>query len=722
MQTVQRQRSSLARASGGSPAGSAAFRGGDTGSLGTSEEIVKRDCADLLYRHLLGGQIMTTLTALLLYVMIETPGNSATLKLWLGATLLSCAIRTIDVVYWHPKRRANGTSAQRDIAYFSAGTLAACLLWAMFPLLFFATITRSQLMGAFVVMSALAGGSSTVLRPSLFLSTAYCAAQLLVPAAVYLTLPGRENTVLGLLAIAMFCYMAVFARQQNRSVIAGLRLRRANEALVAQSERLRAETDMINQDLVNAQTALSQANHALEQRVERRTEALAREGVRRQAYADALSQLASTDPLTGLCNRITFAQRLSTMLLDASDTGTHLALLFLDIDNFKQVNDVRGHSAGDVLLRTASKVMIDTVGNQVEIARWGGDEFLIAVPATTRDQAVALAEHLHGALLRPLAGGTEAICVDVTIGVALYPRDGLTPDELIRAADVAMYEAKKQGKGRIRQFDPGLALDLANRHVLEQALRGAAERNEFSLAFQPIFAATSGQCVAVETLLRWRHPELGVIDPATAVQVAEQTGQIAGIGRWVLQQACRTAVSWPARAPAVTVNVSVAQVQSGTLIEDVTTALRLSGLPPERLQLEITESMFVSDPVRIAPVFEELRSRGHRILLDDFGTGYSSLTYLSKLPLDVIKVDRSFVRVAEQEGYAIIHAILSIARALSLKVTAEGVETEAQRDTLTAMGVDNLQGYLLSRPMTGDALMAWLAARPIAAAAPAQAG
>jgi predicted signal transduction protein with EAL and GGDEF domain len=290
----------------------------------------------------------------------------------------------------------------------------------------------------------------------------------------------------------------------------------------------------------------------------------------------------------------------------------------------------------------------------------------------------------------------------------MFPADGRTQDELIRAADVAMYEAKKEGKGRIKLFDPALARDVEERHMLEQALRDAVGRGELSLAYQPILAARSLRCDAFEALLRWSHPTRGPIGPGVFIPIAEQSGQIAAIGRWVLMEACRTAAGWRGAAPAVTVNVSVAQVLSGSLLDDVDAALACSGLPPARPQVEITESMFVSDHVRVTPVFSDLRRRGLKILLDDFGTGFSSLAYLGKLPLDVIKIDQSFVRVAERDGYAVIRAILLIARAMALEVTAEGVETDAQCRTLGELGVDRLQGYLLGRPMAQDAVAGWL--------------
>jgi predicted signal transduction protein with EAL and GGDEF domain len=317
----------------------------------------------------------------------------------------------------------------------------------------------------------------------------------------------------------------------------------------------------------------------------------------------------------------------------------------------------------------------------------------------------------------PIQAGMDMLRIDATIGIALYPQDARTHDELIRAADVAMYDGKKEGGGRVKLFDPALAEEVAERHMLEQALRDAIDNGDLSLVFQPIVSAQTGRCQALEALLRWAHPVLGPISPAVFIPVAEQSGQIGNIGRWVLAEACRAAATWPGDAPPVTVNVSVEQVLSGTLLADVHAALDASGLPVHRLQLEITESLFVTDQERVTAVIAALRSAGVRILMDDFGSGYSSLACLSSLPLDIIKIDKSFAQTANQNGSAFIQAILLIARSLRLRVVAEGIETEAQREALRGMGVEMLQGYLFARPMPETEIAKWLSGevRPIGA-------
>ena len=680
--------------------------------MNVAECNVTRDRAALLYAQAKGGLMVSAAASSALVLLIELTHPAPGAVLWLAVMAAVLVLRGIDVVVLHPARTRVAFNGGAEIARFATGLLSVAVLWAVYPVLFFFEMGNAGRTASAIILAALAGGSATVLGPSLVLARIYCAAQIFPGSIMFLLLPGRENMSVGLLGIAMTATMLSSVRVAHRSVVGALRVSRANQALTAEAELNREQTEAINSQLKDAQTALNEANQSLEQRIAVRTADLAHEVGERMRYAEALARLASTDPLTGLCNRSNFTERLAYMLADAEKNGTGLAVLFLDLDNFKQVNDVRGHAVGDRVLQKAACLLSETAGGRVEIARWGGDEFVMAMPTSGGSaDALALGNGLRQALEAPFRASFGTLSIDLTVGISMFPEDGLTQDELIRAADVAMYEAKKEGKGRVKLFDPALAHNIAERHTMEQALRQAIYNDELSLAFQPIVSAQTGVCEAFEALLRWNHPALGAIGPATFIPIAEQSGQIFAIGRWVLFEACRIAASWPGASHPVTVNVSMAQVLSGSLLEDVHAALKASSLPSSRLQIEITESMFVGDHVRVTPIFEALRSQGVRILLDDFGTGFSSLAYLGKLPIDVIKIDQSFVRVAERDGYAIIGAILSIASALSLQVTAEGVETPAQRTRLAELGVERLQGYLISRPLAALAVPGWLIAQ-----------
>ena len=681
----------------------------------STEARVTQDRADLLYAYGVGGLAISMIASVFLVLMATNPRSRAGLHVWLAAMVVCLAVRAVDVLVLHKQRRRFNRGGRLDLMFFSAGVAVCGGVWAAFPVLFFPSLDIAGRCGASVVLAAMAGGSVTVLGPCLPVAWISSTAMLTPPALMLLHLPGREEHFLGVLGIAMLATMLLSSRLANRSIVNALRLSRVNQNLVAATELQRRETDAVNQQLHAAQIALNEANQSLERRIVARTADLEREIGERKHYAEALARLASTDPLTGLCNRNNFAERLACMLGEAERSGRGCAVLFLDLDNFKQINDVRGHATGDHVLQCVSRLLNDRAGGVAELARWGGDEFVIAMPVEPGSAAaMILGQDLGRVLSQPMQAGLETVRVGATIGIALYPDHGRTQDELIRAADVAMYQAKREGRGRVVLFDRALADGMSDRHMLEQALRTAIERSELSLVFQPIVSARNGCCDAFEALVRWTHPERGMIGPADFIPVSEQSGQIQAIGRFVLNQACLAAASWPGCAgqnapPSVTVNVSVAQVLSGTLLADVDAALAAAGLPAKRLQLEITESMFVGDHVRVTPVFEELRRRGHRILLDDFGTGFSSLAYLGKLPLDVIKIDQSFIRSAERDGFAVINAILSIARALSLEVTAEGVETLLQKTVLASIGVERLQGFLIGRPMVNDHVPAWLA-------------
>ncbi len=684
-------------------------------TIETAETGVAEDCVAMLYAYGRNGVLVTFFACVFLIAMVYTPGVQHLKFVWLGCMLPVVALRGLDLLVLHPYRRAQGMDPAVEIRLYAAGTIVAGLIWAAFPIVFYPMISLTERAASAIVLCALAGGSATVLSPSLPLAIAYGTLLLVPPSIMMFLIPGRENIFLGVLGLAMYVFLGISSRVANRSLVNALRLSRANERLRASAEIQRLQTQAINAQLETVQTALRDANFSLEDRIAARTADLAHEVAERKRYAEALARLASVDPLTGLCNRSTFAEKLACMLADAERKQRGLAVLFLDLDNFKQVNDVRGHAVGDKVLQRAAGLLSQTAGEGVLIARWGGDEFVMALPIEQNSNcAMALGERVRQSFGEPLKAGLESINLDVTIGIAMFPADGRSQDRLIRAADLAMWEAKREGKGRLKLFDPALASNMAERHALEQALRHAIAKNEFALAFQPIISVQTGACDAFEALLRWNHHELGAIGPGVFIPIAEQSGQIFSIGRWVLRQACRAAASWSgagmpgAKPPAVTVNVSVAQVLSGTLLEDVKDALSASGLAPSRLQIEITESMFVSDHVRVTPIFEALRAQGIRILLDDFGTGFSSLAYLGKLPIDVIKIDQSFVRAAERDGYAVIGAILSVARALNLQVTAEGVETTAQQQALSSLGVERLQGYLISRPIAEPLVPAWL--------------
>ncbi|WOH64437.1 putative bifunctional diguanylate cyclase/phosphodiesterase [Bradyrhizobium sp. BWA-3-5] len=408
--------------------------------------------------------------------------------------------------------------------------------------------------------------------------------------------------------------------------------------------------------------------------------------------------LASHDLLTDLPNRAAFDTRLATLMQHSAEAGDSFAVLCIDLDRFKEVNDLFGHSTGDAVLREAGR-RLRQAGQDAYIARVGGDEFIaiteqVPLPGT----AELVASRIREALKHPIEVDGRALDIDLSIGVALYPRDGDNAASLLANADAALYRAKKEGRGVTRIFTRAMDRQLRDRRAMEHDLRSAVENNELSLEFQPQ-RHRDGKICGFEALVRWQHPERGLVTPGEFIPVAENSGAIAKIDEWVLMEACRQAASWD-DAVRIAVNVSAAQFRRENLEHQVCRALRESGLSPSRLELEITEGVLIEDISRASQTLKSLKSLGVMIALDDFGTGYSSLSYLQAFPLDRIKIDRSFVAAlgASARSLSIVRAVIGLAHGLNVPVLAEGVETNEQLAILMRERCDDMQGYLIGRP------------------------
>ena len=432
----------------------------------------------------------------------------------------------------------------------------------------------------------------------------------------------------------------------------------------------------------------------------------------RLAFEAQLEHQASHDPLTGLPNRT----RLDEYVTERFLPGTSgLACLFLDLDNFKVVNDSLGHAAGDELLSEVAARLRRTVRPADLVARFGGDEFVVVCEHVDEDGAVALAERIVAELSHPVRLGGVDIRPHASIGVTVQTADHREADELVRDCDIAMYQAKAGGKRRITVLDQQGRAEARDKLLLVADLRDAIERREIALYYQPIFRADTREAVAVESLARWEHSGRGTISPATFVPLAEESGLIAALGQLVLDETCRQLAEWDAQlgpaAPArANVNVSALQLDEA-LPEQVASALQRHALDPSRLSVEITESALMKDPDCARRVLDQLRDLGVQLAIDDFGTGYSSLAYLRRLPVDCLKVDRSFVAELAEGHAEIATAVIDLAGTLNLCTVAEGVETDAQVQALSDLGATYLQGFSLARPMTGAAAATFFATR-----------
>jgi len=417
------------------------------------------------------------------------------------------------------------------------------------------------------------------------------------------------------------------------------------------------------------------------------------------------SRLAHFDSLTGLSNRFRMSQTLEKILTAPQVQHRSCSVFLLDLDRFKQVNDTLGHPAGDALLKQVAQRLERVVGKVGRVGRLGGDEFEVIVPGKSeRTQLGHLAGQIIENLSQPYSIEGSRVMIGASIGIAIAPDDGQSSEALIRNADLALYAAKDGGRGRYHFYAADLHSDAEERRKLEDDLRDAVAHGGLELYYQPVVQTATEKITGFEALLRWNHPDHGWISPAKFIPVAEDAGLIASIGEWALRTACQDLSSWPVNVR-VAVNVSALQFANPSLPAIVTNALARSGIAPDRLELEITESVFLNDDAGTEAMFKALKAVGVRLALDDFGTGYSSLGYLRKAPFDKIKIDQGFVRGATQQGSrngAIIASIVSLAEALGMETTAEGVETLDELDLVRVLGVSHIQGYIYERPLSAS--------------------
>jgi diguanylate cyclase (GGDEF)-like protein len=416
---------------------------------------------------------------------------------------------------------------------------------------------------------------------------------------------------------------------------------------------------------------------------------------------EKVTHLARTDFLTGLANRTLFSDKISAAAARLRRDGETFTVLFLDLDGFKHINDSLGHPAGDELLREMARRLKSLLRETDVVARLGGDEFAIMRTGATnqREEAIDLARKVLSTVAKPFDFDGHNVTVKTSIGIALAPENGTEPGELMKKADLALYRVKSEGRNNFSFFDEEMSEDATTRHRLLNDLRMALSRNEFELHYQPVIDAKTSRPCGAEALVRWRHTVEGLIFPDRFIWLAEESGLMEQLGEWILERACTDAASWPENIK-VAVNLSAAQFQSDKLFDVILCALVESGLPPERLELEVTESILLQNKENYGAMIQQLKNIGISIVLDDFGTGYSSLSDLTRFPFDKIKIDKSFTQGLSNRAdcAAVVASVLTLARGLDIAVTAEGVETKQQFELLRAAGVNQLQGYLFGRP------------------------
>ena len=657
---------------------------------------MQRDLVEMLYGNVFTGLIITFIAMSGLAFGFSEPGDPAEV-LATKKTIWACmcvvlVLRFIDAIYWQLKQRGTEYDPRLASIRFSTGATITTIIWSSYSFLLFDYMSTIELACTMVILSAMAGGAATILAPSRLLVIIYCTG-LLLPMSLFAILMGTANfALLGYLGIGFWLAMLSTSLKSNTFFRQAVILKATNADLLSQMAQERSEIARINEELLASNNKLDNANATLEEEVLKRT--------------DDIHRLSNRDPLTSLMNRSGFLRHLQNMLKKAQQLDNKLAVLFIDLDGFKQVNDSLGHQVGDRVLEEVSK-RLTRFCEADHLARWGGDEFVLLLPYATENTAVAVAQAARSGITIPISVDENTINLDATIGVALYPQHSSDANELIQEADLTMYEQKRKARGSVGVFSEELYVTLREEQSLRDGLRYAIEKNQLTLHYQPILYAGEKRMWAVEALLRWSFDGIN-IPPDKFIPLAERTGLIHEIGTWVLHRACIDASQWHFPEPvAVSVNVSVIQLMDDGFIRGLDRVLDSTGLAPERLHLEITESVFAEDTAQVLKQVNAIKARGVQISIDDFGTGFSSLGQLHSLQFDHIKIDRAFVQKLEEGSDTIIRATLMIAREFDCRTVAEGIETAEDADRLRAMGVDCLQGYYYARPMPVRDLIDW---------------
>ncbi|GAB2692947.1 putative bifunctional diguanylate cyclase/phosphodiesterase [Aliiglaciecola aliphaticivorans] len=580
-------------------------------------------------------------------------------------------VRMADSYFWLRKNKSTKSNGKQSILRFSVGTIATASMWCIYCLVLFPYIDTIELAFNIIIVSAMAGGASTVLAGNKITAMLYCGI-LLIPFSIALLLaPEFHEYILGLLGMSFGCVMLITANKSANFTALAIRLKNENAVLV---EDMEAE--------VTART--------------------------RQIY-----ELSNIDPLTGLFNRNAFLTHLRNNIEDSQNANEALALLFIDLDGFKKINDTIGHETGDMVLKQTADRLKEIYQNHQLICRWGGDEFLVAVENASQDKAIILADSLIKRISEPYIFSHNRLSISATIGIAMFPEHATQENVLIQLADTAMYYQKKAFPSTAGVFSAHLGKQLAREQRLKDGLSEAIENQQLRLVFQPIVDSETFQPVAFEALLRWQLVNEN-IPPYEFISIAEQYGQIRKIGAWVLNQACIAAKSWQSQMPlSVAVNVSVIQLQDDDFIDIVEQALVDSGLAAQYLHIEITESVFAADKETLLDKISCLQQRGIKVSIDDFGTEYSSLSVIQELSANKVKIDKAFVDSLDSSGMPIVNAVLHIAKAFGYDVVAEGVETLQQAETLRKAGINHLQGFYFAKPLESSLLKQYLKGRAL---------
>jgi len=581
--------------------------------------------------------------------------------------------------YWTKNLNGHNYDASQPMLRFEISRYLTAIALSAYSVMFFDSMDVIELACTIVIMSSMAGGSTTILAANKGLALSY-AFILLTPISILcLIAPENYKNIFGMLGLIFVAVMYSSAKRTNQFTTKSILIKNQHEDLLEQME-------LKNQEV-------SEVNANLEEKVKKRTE--------------QIFELSNIDPLTKLSNRIAFSEKLKLLIEYSQLYDKTFAVLFIDLDGFKSINDSHGHAIGDIVLRETARRLRSLAEEEQSLCRWGGDEFLISLPDSHVDDAYKFAKLLTILLSQSIKIEHHDLTVGATIGIAMYPEHGTNEVQLISLADTAMYVQKQRNKSDVCVFTEQIRETLHRDIKLKNGLRQALKNEELFMVFQPVIDSKSGKVGFCEALLRWKLKG-EFISPAEFIPIAEQHGLIHSIGAWVLQESCQIAANWSFdNTVELSVNVSVAQLMQGDLVSIVENSLHNSGFPAKNLHIEITESLFAEDIDSVFKQIKALQALNIKISVDDFGTGFSSLAMLQSLSADVVKIDQSFIASIDDGGKAIIQATQYMASELGYSVVAEGIETKNQADALSAMGIESLQGFYFSKPMKADELSAW---------------
>ncbi|CAD5265085.1 Diguanylate cyclase/phosphodiesterase (GGDEF & EAL domains) with PAS/PAC sensor [Alteromonas sp. 38] len=664
-----------------------------TSSLPITPQM-QRDLADMLNRNMFTGLAMTffAFLGLTFGFGFDTEKDQSSKVLLFIAMNTVIVLRFADGLYWLTRLKGTQYDARPVKFRFAIGVYSTSTVWALYSILLYTTMNAVELATTMVILGAMAGGAASVLAPSKIFVFVYTTS-LLVPMSSRALLDDDRNfVVLGILGLIFWVGILASSFRYHRFFFDTVSLKNKNARLIEQMRTDRQETAKINAMLRKSNEQLDDANANLEDEVEKRT-------------AD-IFRLSNRDPLTNLLNRNGLFKQLNTLIESTKALDNNLAVLFIDLDGFKQVNDSLGHKVGDIVLAEIANRLAQYCEKD-HLARWGGDEFVAVTPYATVHTAVAVAHAMRSGVTKPIIALENQITLDATIGIAIYPEHGNDTMTLIQQADLTMYDQKRKQRGTIGVFSETLHEKIKNEQRLCEQLRYAIEKKEFSVHYQPIICADTQKLKSVEALLRW-NCNGNIVSPARFIPLAERTGLMPEIGSWVLNRACIDATEWPFNEDiALSVNVSISQLLDETFVNALDKVLASTNIDPARLYLEITESVFANNVNAVANQIHNVKQRGVKISIDDFGTGYSSLSRLQSMPCDFIKIDRSFVQNTNEGSDTIMRATMLIANEFGCKTIAEGIETLDQMNHIKTLGVDFIQGFLYAKPMPLSDLKTW---------------